>query len=300
MWNMTGGSTKIPNSIIGILLFILGIAVAAAVTLFLNTPYDAIETKRIGSIETLVIDASRRSIIVSGNKYCAEPVPDAANTIAKEVASKLSASDGEGKNAEGSVSQLVNADFSKLFERSQGIQALRDGMYRLCEAYINNAISEDTYQEHIANLTATLNFIVPIELCSRLNKDLVASITEAMIRPVVENKPRDAKQDVQQKEISTDQNLPQVASEYQSIKERAAFWMGLMNNSELLTNKLMEGCMVTGSAFASRMAATSNILAASRYAANYKLEVIRNSPSSQTSSSGVNVQKTRSSVQMGN
>jgi len=39
-------------------------------------------------------------------------------------------------------------------------------MYRLCEARMNGAIGNDFYEEQMIDLVATLNFIVPLELCA--------------------------------------------------------------------------------------------------------------------------------------
>ncbi len=242
----------------------------------------------------LMLDASRRSIMVSADgKFCSEPVPDAVNTLAKEFASKISGAAGD-KNASADLSQLVNVDISKLFERSQGIQALRDGMYRLCEAYINHAISDDTYQEHIANLTATLNFIVPIELCSKLNREIVIAISNAAGATVTKQRDSSEKnQAVRTTSASQNDKLdakPLVTSDEKTPLTNASAltseWLSIMNNSELLTNKFTSTCMSIGADFASRMAATSNILASARYEARFSTQPARapNEPSPQSKS----------------
>jgi hypothetical protein len=79
---------------------------------------------------------------------------------------------GEAASGKGLLKVLQESNGEQIFQRSQGIQALRDGMYRLCEAHLNNAIPQETYVEQMTDLVATLNFIVPIELCSKLNADI--------------------------------------------------------------------------------------------------------------------------------
>jgi hypothetical protein len=256
-------------------VFITGVETTLLVRPFLaDDGRNVVETKKMGKMEMLMLDASRRSIMVSQDgQFCAEPVPDAVNTLAKEFASKISGTAGD-RNAAAELSQLVNVDISKLFERSQGIQALRDGMFRLCEAYINHAITDDTYQEHIANLTATLNFIVPIELCSKLNREIVLAISNAANPPKIaapadegalskpasstDLKPTDGTDKVAKE-------LPQSTTSLGKTRE----WLSIMNSSELLTSKFTSTCMNIGSEFASRMAATSNILASARYEARF-------------------------------
>jgi hypothetical protein len=110
-----------------------------------------VDSAAVGHIEFLTLDASRRSIMVKGDgSFCSEPVPDSANTFAKEFAAKIAAAVGDEKAA-ASLRQVLNTELTKLFERSQGIQALRDGMYRLCEAFLNKAIPMQAYQDHMGD-----------------------------------------------------------------------------------------------------------------------------------------------------
>jgi hypothetical protein len=193
-----------------------------------------LEELKIGTLDTLTLDASRRAIMVDGTgKFCSEPVPDAANTFAKEFAAKLSAAVESEKSA-AAFKEIMNSDITKLFERSQGIQALRDGMYRLCEAFANNAITKETYEDHIGNLTATLNFIVPLELCAKLNREIVLALTNAT-GPVV----------TAEKLVGTNGN---------GQGTQGAGWPETFNKSELLTSKFTQSCIDLGSRFASRLA----------------------------------------------
>jgi hypothetical protein len=41
-------------------------------------------------------------------------------------------------------------------------------MYRLCEAHINGALDGSTYRLGVLSLISTLNYVVPMELCTRL------------------------------------------------------------------------------------------------------------------------------------
>lgn len=136
-----------------------------------ESPY-VVELNSFSDLETLTVDASKRTIYSkkSNGVVCAEPAPDAVATLAAEFASELTA--GTGKvDMDLALKGLSETDVVRLFERSQGIQALRDGMYRLCEAHANDAIDQDIYEAQMFTLTATLNFIVPIELCAKLIRE---------------------------------------------------------------------------------------------------------------------------------
>lgn len=73
---------------------------------------------------------------------CAEPSPDAISAIASELFAKASAP-GKG-NAEIGGAFRESAAYVGL--RTQSIQLLRDSMYRICEAYMNRALSEAQFE----------------------------------------------------------------------------------------------------------------------------------------------------------
>jgi hypothetical protein len=79
--------------------------------------------------------------------------------------------------SEMTLNQTVNSDLVKLFQRSQGIQGLRDGMYRVCEGWLNGAIDTLAYQKQLTNLVLTMNYLVSMEVCANL-ASTVKSIKE--------------------------------------------------------------------------------------------------------------------------
>lgn len=130
-------------------------------------PY-ILEKVTIGKVNSLTQDAAKRSILVYDNGIlCAEPPPDVAGTVAGQVSAQLAAKQND-QNFNASSLQKVSTAIEALYNRSQGIQAMRDAMYRLCEALGNRAIDRDFYQRHIIYLLGTLNFVVPTELCTSL------------------------------------------------------------------------------------------------------------------------------------
>ncbi len=94
-----------------------------------------------------MVDIKQRAIIVSKDPtskktvVCAEPSPDAMSAYAAEVAGKVNA---YGKvNAELTGAFQESAAYTGL--RTQSIQLLRDGLYRLCEGYMSGALDQPRY-----------------------------------------------------------------------------------------------------------------------------------------------------------
>ncbi len=131
-----------------------------------------IKHQSVGSASIVAVDGSIRTVLVNDKgKFCSEPPPDAIGTIAKAIAMKAAAKaptkvgtiEGTGE-----FTRSFESDIHDLFQRSQGVQVLRDGMYRLCEAYVNGAIDQQIYAEQMIDLISTLDFVVPMELCVKL------------------------------------------------------------------------------------------------------------------------------------
>ena len=172
-----------------------------------NSPY-LLEGKKIGRTHyVLTMDGSKRSIIIQsadqtvkekvawdysllgGTAYnretvpvptdagfCAEPAPDAMGTLATQYAANLAVQAGAitgspigSASLTGGTNGSTTTGVFELFQRSQGVQVLRDGLYRLCEAYLNGALEKEQYKEHLINLVTTLNYVVPIEICSKIH-----------------------------------------------------------------------------------------------------------------------------------
>jgi hypothetical protein len=150
-------------------------AILLGVYFLLAVPGAAVST----SLETATsvgTGAGTRSIIVNNKgRICAEPSPDIMSSLVSNVEMQGEGGGDATTTLKGLIKAAQTSSGEPIFERSQGIQALRDGMYRLCEAHLNDAIPKDTYVEQMTDLVATLNFIVPIELCSQLSRDLAKS-----------------------------------------------------------------------------------------------------------------------------
>jgi hypothetical protein len=115
--------------------------------------------------DSLVIDAEKR-VVLSGVRLatgkrinpqtnqveffdidlpvvCAEPSPDAISAAALSLAAKANSADQVG--AEMALSHAQSTSYIGL--RTQTIQLLRDGMYRLCEGYLSGALYPESFNE---------------------------------------------------------------------------------------------------------------------------------------------------------
>lgn len=111
--------------------------------------------------QALSIDAKQRVVIFTKPKdnegftvACAEPSPDALTALSSAVGTSAETAKAV---ANLSVSNVESA--ASIGLRTQSIQLLRDGMYRLCEAYAANAITKDEFksqQRRYQNLMLSL------------------------------------------------------------------------------------------------------------------------------------------------
>lgn len=116
---------------------------------------------KIGRDLTIVsMVAQRRMVFVNetNKRVCAEPSPDVSDSIAQSMDAALK---GGYSGAEGEVklAQTYAAIAKQLVRRSQGLQLYRDGMYYLCQAWLNETIDDSEYttrQKHLMQLVENL------------------------------------------------------------------------------------------------------------------------------------------------
>ena len=109
------------------------------------------------------IDAEQRAVLSNKRKdkdirvVCAEPAPDALSAIAAQAG--VSVSDiSNAVSAEGGVSEAA----ANIGLRTQTIQTLRDGFYRVCEAYMNG-LSEEQYSIMLRRFQTNMIALLAIE-----------------------------------------------------------------------------------------------------------------------------------------
>jgi hypothetical protein len=116
-----------------------------------------IETRTIGGTPVMLTTADVRLVaerpnllIPGGTIFCAEPSPDVAKALSTAFqatgAGKGAAAAGEGAISVDAALAFATAEqLAQLTERIPTIQALRDGLYRACEATANGLIGQAAY-----------------------------------------------------------------------------------------------------------------------------------------------------------
>ena len=129
---------------------------------------------------------------------CAEPSPDVVSQLA--LSGGLNALTQTGNSTEANLA--IAAAVSRLSNRTQTIQLLRDGLYRACEAYFNGVLEEEDYKSIIKGYDELLITLVAIEGLSSMGEDgrtmslmvnLRPGSPEAKSEPAGNNKPRSDK-----------------------------------------------------------------------------------------------------------
>lgn len=115
----------------------------------------------VGGASTLSVDAKQRltfslqRMTADGTStvYCAEPSPDVFSVAAASLAAQVDTpEDAVSAQAAASIQEAA----ATIGRRSQTIQILRDGYYRLCEAYANGAIGTDEYRAALVEIDGVI------------------------------------------------------------------------------------------------------------------------------------------------
>jgi hypothetical protein len=133
--------------------------------------------------ESVSLDAKQRVVLVThkGGRnrdqkvVCAEPSPDALSATAASfsgsAAVTLPAAAGagtgggnqQGPGGSGGLTGATSESVASLAMRTQTIQLLRDGYYRLCEAYMNGAIDQNQYNIVLVNIDRLMITLLGID-----------------------------------------------------------------------------------------------------------------------------------------
>jgi len=143
-------------------------------TLFTPPFEHPVQQHQVLNVGTVSMVASRRAVYVVGRKvelnvgdksvtidsqYCAEPPPDVTENIVSSFTGKFEGSANvETKEKIATLEAEAKADLAKalttqgsaLSKRTQGAQYLRDGLYNLCQAYLDGAITPSDYKTQLS------------------------------------------------------------------------------------------------------------------------------------------------------
>lgn len=137
--------------------------------------------KQENKVCTLATEADTRTILViqdksgSSPKILAEASPDVIDELTKKFSLLLDAAIRNAKNSElfkTSVESLTqySQTVAKLTTRSQGVIYFRDASYRLMEAYLNKAITEEQFVELFTIILNNTKELIGHELLDTLSQ----------------------------------------------------------------------------------------------------------------------------------
>jgi len=134
-------------------------------------------TSKLGPYDVLSIDAKQR-LVIAGTRpgteqriICTEPSPDAIVAAASYAAARAqrnvsnTGSDGSvsSNNTNGAAGFGRSESVGSIGLRTPTIQLLRDGYFRVCEAYLNGAIGKSHYDGVVRNIDSFMITLVAIE-----------------------------------------------------------------------------------------------------------------------------------------
>lgn len=156
------------------LVTITGVLIAA----FTISGCSGVIHKRINTDKGKGLSLGARQRVVLVTKYggkdgkrrvvCAEPSPDVFAVRAASAAFATKGIFGGQPSTEGGQQSAANAGFSTsesaaTISRTQTIQLLRDGLFRLCEAYMNGAVDQTQYNVALVNMDKLMTSLLAID-----------------------------------------------------------------------------------------------------------------------------------------
>lgn len=143
------------------ILVAAGTALAAGCDSTITKPITADQSSYSLSAEQRVFLSRDRAIADNPPQRvtCAEPSPDALKAIAQSLSAQAQAA-GQGG---GGLSASSAESAASIGLRTATIQLLRDGLYRICEAYANGALSEFGYALALSNFDEIMIRLISVE-----------------------------------------------------------------------------------------------------------------------------------------
>ncbi|HET8746601.1 MAG TPA: hypothetical protein VFM98_13420 [Ramlibacter sp.] len=152
-------------------LFATGVVLLTSGCAYLSPPAEnpIIEQHARNRINTFAVVPARRVVLVKAERanddnsplvVCGEAPADVTDNIASTFAASLAASAAKGNEVSAGISRSLETFGQILFKRSQGLQLFRDQSYYLCQARMNNFITDAEYKQELkAAFTAILPLI---------------------------------------------------------------------------------------------------------------------------------------------
>jgi hypothetical protein len=172
----------------------LAICVAmASIAACSDETHSIFRTERLDSGVSLITDAKQRVVInVDDHRpgrdknhriICAEPSPDVAQAVstALRVSANFATSSGASKtDAAAGLAMATAAQVAQLGERLATIQAMRERMYRACEAYANGATSGSQYRNMLSTIDRLMATTLSAEMAAgAFGRNLAVATSQA-------------------------------------------------------------------------------------------------------------------------
>jgi hypothetical protein len=116
-------------------------------------------------------DGSRRTIV------CAEPPPDVAKALSTAEKASLAVQTPSSVSGNAAASAASAEQLAQLAGRVPGLLALRDGLFRACEAYANGIIGDSEYALLISRYGEILVTVVLADAASSSSASQLATLT---------------------------------------------------------------------------------------------------------------------------
>jgi hypothetical protein len=124
------------------------------------------------TVGTLAVKADRRIIVVRLDKearFCAEPPPDVAENLTKELAVVMEAQakapqSGIGGSGKLDLKDNLTTKIQELVKRTQGVDIYRTGMYALCQHFLNEGLTPSDLRASSDQLLITARELILKEL----------------------------------------------------------------------------------------------------------------------------------------
>jgi hypothetical protein len=157
------------------------VIVLSAASLIASCTQPIHKTVDIDQGHGLSIDAKQRLILVTndgpdGNRVvCAEPSPDALTAQAAAITAQGGTPEiGVGFGAGSSEAAAA------IGLRTQTVQLLRDGYYRLCEAYLNGVVSKEQYNLTLAGIDDLMVTLLAVDAIAGAPRTTTVAISPAI------------------------------------------------------------------------------------------------------------------------
>lgn len=163
---------------------------------------------------------------------CAEPSPDAMAAVAASMAASAASGGNDGTSA--SMSGAVSESAAFVGLRTQTIQLLRDGFYRMCEGYMSGALTPEDFSTMQRRYQANMLALLAIEqLTGTVKSPAIATNTATAAIAQAQIKELSAAIEVEKKRTPP--------GDTKTLQDQVDVWMEVLAKSQTSTVIVPDG-----------------------------------------------------------